>query len=149
VSTRLGLSQKISQGILWALVCAFTLIYFALDWNRWRSYITTDDFGLFFQSMNDPSGLLRNNVEGSHFSNHFSPIYELLAPFVQIGHSVVIPILAQAVSGPITAVALYGIAIKELTAGLALEQSAQLPLSIHRWSTSCMGTRTKRVLLPP
>ncbi len=124
MSARLGLSQKTSQGILWALVCGFTLVYFALDWNRRRSYITTDDFGLFFQSMNDPSGLLRNNVEGSHFSNHFSPIYELLAPFVQIGHSVVIPILAQAVSGPITAVALYGIAIKRLTAGLALAVSS-------------------------
>jgi uncharacterized membrane protein len=74
--------------------------------------------------MNDPSGLLRNNVEGSHFTEHFSPIYELLAPFVQIRHSVLIPILAQAVSGPITAVALYRIAIRRLTPGLALAVSA-------------------------
>jgi uncharacterized membrane protein len=70
--------------------------------------------------MNDPSGLLRNNVEGSHFSNHFSPIYELLAPFVQISHSVVIPTFIQAICGPITAVALYRITIKKLTPGMAL-----------------------------
>jgi len=100
------------------------MVYFAIDWNRWWSYLTTDDFGLLFQSMNDPSGLLRNNVEGSHFSNHFSPIYELLAPFVQMTHSVVIPIVVQAISGPITAVALYRIAIKKLTPGLALAVSA-------------------------
>jgi uncharacterized membrane protein len=124
VSTRLGLSRGTSQGILWALVCSFTLLYFALDWNRWCSYLTTDDFGLLFQSMNDPSGLLTNNVEGSHFTNHFSPIYEFLGPFVQIRHSVVIPIVVQAISGPITAVALYRIAIKKLTPGLALAVSS-------------------------
>ena len=74
--------------------------------------------------MNDPSGLLRNNVEGSHFTNHFSPIYDLLAPFVQTGHSVVIPIVAEVMAGPITAVAIYRIAIRKLTPGLALSVSS-------------------------
>jgi uncharacterized membrane protein len=74
--------------------------------------------------MNDPSGLLRNNIEGSHFTNHFSPIYELLAPFVQINHSVVIPIVAQVISGPITAGALYRIVVKKLTPELALAVSS-------------------------
>ena len=124
VSARLGLSRRTTQWILWALVWAFTLVYFALNWNRWSSYLTTDDFGLFFQSMDDPSGLLRNNVEGSHFTNHFSPIYLLLAPFVQISQSVVIPLLVQAISGPITAVALYHIVIKKLNPGLALAVSS-------------------------
>jgi uncharacterized membrane protein len=74
--------------------------------------------------MNDPSGLLKNNVEGSHFTNHFSPIYELLAPFVQISHSVVTPIVVQAISGSIPAVALYNIARKKLSPGLALGVSS-------------------------
>src|SRR6516164_6337981 len=124
MSARLRLSRKTSQGILWASACTCTFIYFALDWNRWWAYLTTDDFGLFFQSMNDPSGLLKNNVEGSHFTNHFSPIYELLAPFVQISHSVVTPIVVQAISGSIPAVALYNIARKKLSPGLALGVSS-------------------------
>ncbi len=73
--------------------------------------------------MDDPSGLLKNTVEGSHFGAHFSPIYDFLAPFVQMTHSVVVPILAQTVAGPLTAVGLYRISIKQIGHHLALALS--------------------------
>src|SRR5262249_2703591 len=52
------------------------------------------------------------------------PIYELFVPFVRMTHSVVIPILAQAVSIPFAAVPLYFLAIKKITPGLALGVSS-------------------------
>ena len=44
--------------------------------------------------------------------------------FVQITQSIVIPLVVQAISGPITAVALYCIAIQTLTPGLSLAVSS-------------------------
>lgn len=98
----------------------FAGAYFALNLNSWRTYGTGGDFGLFMQSMNDPTGLLRNSVEGSHFSDHFSPIYDLFAPLVLTTHSI-LPILAlQSIAGALAASGLYELAVLKMPPGVSL-----------------------------
>ncbi len=110
---------KSPKAIVWIGAALFVVGYFALNFNSWWTYDSLADFGLFMQSMNDPSGMLRNSVEGSHFFVHFSPIYDLFAPFVQLTHSV-IPVLAlQSVAG-----ALVGIGAYELAKGRLPEKYA-------------------------
>jgi len=61
------------------------------------------------QSLGDPSGLLRNTIEGSHYANHFSPIYEILVPPTQWTRSVMPLIAAQALAGVLAAPGLFEI----------------------------------------
>ncbi|NNM99975.1 MAG: DUF2079 domain-containing protein [Candidatus Eremiobacteraeota bacterium] len=110
---------KAQKAIVWIGAALFAVLYFALNFNSWWTYDSLDDFGLFMQSMNDPSGMLRNSVEGSHFFVHFSPIYDLFAPLVQFTHSVVPVLVLQSVAG-----ALVGIGTYELAKGRIPEKYA-------------------------
>ncbi|HEY0798026.1 MAG TPA: DUF2079 domain-containing protein, partial [Candidatus Baltobacteraceae bacterium] len=67
-----------------------------------------------------PSGLLRNAVEGSHFSDHFSPVYDLVMPLVRATSSYVPLLLLQALAGALVAPGLYLIAARLLPERMAL-----------------------------
>ena len=102
----------------------YTLVYLFLNYNRFRTYDSGGDFGLFMQSMNDPSGLLRNAVEGSHYSAHFSPIFELFVPITRLTHSMIPVTLAQSLAGGLVSLGLYNIASRMLPVRLALAVSS-------------------------
>lgn len=105
--------------LIWLLTGAFCSIYFVLLYERFVTYGNGEDFGLFMQSVSDPSGWLRNTVEGSHYVNHFSPIYELIVPLT-IWTASVVPLMAvQAMAGTLVAPGLFEIGRRIMPAGLA------------------------------
>jgi uncharacterized membrane protein len=89
---------------------AFTIAYFVLDVNRYYTFSTGGDFGDFLRSVADPTGLLQNSTEGSHFSSHFSPIYDAIMPFVVFTHSYIPLLAAQAIAGGAVIVGIFAIA---------------------------------------
>jgi uncharacterized membrane protein len=104
---------------IWLLAAAFFSAYLGILYNRFITYSTGDDFGLFMQSLGDASGLLRNTVEGSHYANHFSPIYELLILPTRWTHSAVPIMAAQAAAGALVAPGLFEIGRRMLPAQMA------------------------------
>ena len=94
---------------IWLLAAAFFSAYVVILYNRFITYRTGDDFGLFMQSLGDPSGLLRNTVEGSHYANHFSPIYDIFVLPTQWTRSVIPLMAAQALAGVLAAPGLFEI----------------------------------------
>jgi uncharacterized membrane protein len=117
-------NDTVERAIIFVASALYALVYFLLNYNRFRTYDSGGDFGLFMQSMNDESGLLRNAVEGSHYSAHFSPIFELFVPITRLGHSIIPITLAQGVAGGLVALGLYSIARRMLPSKLALAISA-------------------------
>jgi uncharacterized membrane protein len=105
---------------IWLGAALYALVYFALDFNRYVTYEIGGDFGLFMQSLSDPSGLLRNSVEGSHFAAHFSPIYTLLVPLVRWTQSCLPVIAVQVLAGALVAPGLFVIARDRLPPHLAV-----------------------------
>jgi uncharacterized membrane protein len=107
------------RGRIWFLAAVCWMLYAMILYWHYITFEIGDDFGLFMQSVNDPSGLLRNVIEGSHYSNHFSPIYELFSPLTRWTSSV-FPLLAiQALAGVLVAPGLFEIGIKVLPTRLA------------------------------
>jgi uncharacterized membrane protein len=93
---------------VWIGAAVYAVVYFLLDYDRYLTYATTTDFADIFQMVSDPSGLLRNTVEGgSHFGMHFSPIYDLAMPLVALTSSPVPLLVLQAVAGALVAPGLF------------------------------------------
>ena len=111
---------RLRKASLWVGAGLFFFSYLALNFNTWWTYNSLFDFGLFLQAMNDPSGMLRNSIEGSHFYVHFSPIYDLFAPFVQITHSVIPVLIFQSLAGMFVGLGVYELAKTRLPNNYAI-----------------------------
>ena len=112
--------SRLRKVSLWVGAGLFFFSYLALNFNTWWTYNSLFDFGLFLQAMNDPSGMLRNSIEGSHFYVHFSPIYDLFAPFVQITHSVIPVLIFQSLAGMFVGLGVYELAKTRLPNNYAI-----------------------------
>ncbi len=108
------------KAALWVGAGLFFTAYLALNFNTWWTYNCLTDFGLFMQAMDDPSGMLRNSVEGSHFYVHFSPIYDLFAPFIQLTHSVLPILILQSLAGALVGIGVYELAKDRLPKSYAV-----------------------------
>jgi uncharacterized membrane protein len=98
---------------------AYAVAYLLLDYNRFGSYDSGGDFGMIMQSVSDTSGLLRDAVEGSHFAEHFSPIYDLAVPFTHFSNSIIPLMLFQVASGALVSLGLFELGRKLLPEKLA------------------------------
>jgi uncharacterized membrane protein len=100
---------------VWLGSAVYAVVYFVLGWDRYATYHSGADLGLFTQTMASafqPGGF-RNTLEASnHFVFHFSPILYLCAPFVLLAHSALALVAIQAIAGALVAPALYAIAAR-------------------------------------
>lgn len=98
----------------------FAIVYFTLDLNRYFVYDTSLDFFIFAQGVADRSGLLRTGFAGSHFGDHFSPIYDLVVPLGALVGSPIALIAFQTVAAALTAPGLFRIARRFVSQALAV-----------------------------
>jgi uncharacterized membrane protein len=93
---------------VWVAVSVYAIVMTALGIDRYVTYHSGEDLGVFVQAIADAAHGMHDQGElGSHFSHHFSPILYLCAPFLLIAHSPTALIAIQACAGALTAPAIY------------------------------------------
>ncbi len=106
---------------IWVAAAAYAVVLFALGANRYNTYHSGADLGLFTQSIASVFHGFSNTIEGgSHFRVHFSPILYLCAPLLLATHSPLALIAIAAVCGALVGPALFLFARRHLPEGLAL-----------------------------
>jgi uncharacterized membrane protein len=109
------------RGRVWLASLAYALVYFCLGADKYLTYRSGADLGLFTQSIATVFHGFSNAVEGgSHFKVHFSPILYLCAPLLLWSHSALALVAVQAVAGALVAPPLFFIARKRVPEQLAL-----------------------------
>jgi len=89
----------------------FALVLFILGADKFLTYRSGSDVGLFVQTIASVTDGFRNTTEGgNHFTVHFSPILAVCAPFVLATHSALALVAIAAVATASTAPPLYAIA---------------------------------------
>jgi uncharacterized membrane protein len=95
---------------------AYAAVFFALGVNRYVTYHSGADLGLFTQTIASAFHGFDNTVEGtSHFAYHFSPILYLLAPPLWLTRSALVLVFVQAVATALVAPPIYAIARRRTT----------------------------------
>jgi uncharacterized membrane protein len=96
-----------------AATALYALVFFALGVDRYATFHSGADLGIFMQSIDSAFHGFRNTFEnGSHFAYHFSPILYLCAPLLWVTHSAIALIAVQAAATALIAPALYAIACR-------------------------------------
>ncbi len=96
-----------------------------LGWDRYATYHSGSDVGLFTQTIASAFDGFTNTTEGgSHFTFHFSPLLFIVAPLLLAAHSPLVLIALQALAGAFVAPPLFLIARKRLPERLALGVAA-------------------------
>ncbi|MBV8283771.1 MAG: DUF2079 domain-containing protein [Candidatus Eremiobacteraeota bacterium] len=94
-----------------ACTVAYAVLFFVLGWDRYATFHSGADLGLFAQTIAGAFAGFRNTFEASnHFTYHFSPILYLCAPAMWLTHSALSLVLIQSVATASIAPALYLIA---------------------------------------
>lgn len=105
---------------VWTGTAIFAAGYFALGADRYATYHSGADLGLFTQSIATVFHGFRNSVEGgSHFTVHFSPILYLCAPVLLAMRSPLALVGLQAVACALAAPPLYLFARRRVGESLA------------------------------
>jgi uncharacterized membrane protein len=100
---------------VWLASFLYAVVFFALGLDKYLTYRSGADLGLFTQSISTVFGSFSNTMEdGSHFTIHFSPILYLCAPALLLFHSPLALVALQAIAGSLTAPPLFLIACKRV-----------------------------------
>jgi uncharacterized membrane protein len=110
---------------VWLATAAYAIVYFLLGANRYTTYHSGADLGLFTQTIASAFHGFSNTIEGgSHFTFHFSPILYLCAPLLWLGHTPLVLVAIQAVAAALTVPPLFLIARRRVPEPLAAWVSA-------------------------
>jgi uncharacterized membrane protein len=105
---------------VWCASAAYAALYFVLGADRYVTYHSGADLGLFTQSVATVFTGFSNTIEGgSHFTFHFSPILYLCAPFLLAAHSPLALVALQAIACALVAPPLFWIASRRVSLRLA------------------------------
>lgn len=97
--------------IVWVASAAYAVVFFLLGLDRYLTFHSGADLGIFTQAIANAAYGMRDTYErGSHFAFHFSPILYLCAPLLWLARSAIALIAIQAVATALVAPALYRIA---------------------------------------
>lgn len=97
---------------------AYAAVFFALGADRYLTYHSGADLGLFTQTIASAFHGFDNTVEGtSHFAYHFSPVLYLLAPPLWLVPTPLTLVFVQAAATALIAPAIYAIARRRTSAG--------------------------------
>ncbi len=101
---------------VWAATAAYAVVFFLLGADRYATYHSGTDLGIFTQAIASAFHGFSDTFEGgSHFAFHFSPILYLCWPFLELAHSALALVAIQASATALVAPALYLIARKRTT----------------------------------
>ncbi|HEV2038218.1 MAG TPA: DUF2079 domain-containing protein, partial [Candidatus Eremiobacteraceae bacterium] len=105
---------------VWIAVATYFLVLTMLGIDRYVTYRSGVDLGLFAQSIADAAHGMRNQLEGgSHYVYHFSPLLYIAWPLLLVVHSPIVLIALQALAGALTAPAIYLLARRRVQERLA------------------------------
>jgi uncharacterized membrane protein len=111
--------------LIWKISAVWAAAFAALDWWKWISYHADGDFALFIQTMASGFPSYHNAVENTnHFAIHFSPVYAVLSPVIQITHSVIPVFIVQGIAGALTGAGIYFLARRFMSERRALAVAA-------------------------
>jgi uncharacterized membrane protein len=100
---------------VWIAAAVYAVVMTGLGVDRYATYHSGEDLGLFVQAIADAAHGMHNQGEvGSHFSHHFSPILFLCAPFLWAFRSPVTLIALQAIAGALVAFPIYLLARRRM-----------------------------------
>ncbi len=104
----------------WIATAVYALVYVALDYDRYATYHSGADLGLFAQTISSAGHGFSNTIEGgSHFWFHFSPLLYLFAPLLWLVRSPFALLAVQAVACALIAPPLFMIARRRIPERLA------------------------------
>lgn len=107
-------SRAISRPV-WIATAVFAVVMTGLGIDRYLTYHSGEDLGVFVQAIADAAhGMHDQGESGSHFSHHFSPILFLCAPFLAAFRSPIALIAIQACACASTAPAIYLLARRRM-----------------------------------
>jgi uncharacterized membrane protein len=107
-------------GRVWLASALYAVVYFALGTDRYATYHSGADLGLFTQTIASSFHGFSNTVEGgSHFTFHFSPILYLCAPLLWLARSPLALVAIQAVAVALAAPPLFLLARRRVPEPLA------------------------------
>ncbi len=99
--------------VVWIASAAYAVIFFLLGLDRYATYHSGADLGIFTQAIANAGHGMRDTYEhGSHWAFHFSPILYLCAPLLWATQSAVALIAIQAIATALVTPALHLIARK-------------------------------------
>jgi len=105
---------------VWVASLAYAVVYFCLGADKYLTYRSGADLGLFTQSISTVFHGFSNTTEGgSHFKIHFSPILYFCAPLLLWWHSALALVAVQAAACALVAPPLFLIARKRIPENLA------------------------------
>ncbi len=106
---------------VWLGTAVYALVYFVLGWDRYATYHSGSDLGLFTQSIATAFDGFANTTEGgNHFTFHFSPILYVCAPLLLAARSPLALVAIAALACALVAPPLFAIARKRMPDRLAL-----------------------------
>lgn len=98
---------------VWIATAVYAVIFFLLGADRYATFHSGTDLGIFTQAIASAFHGFSDTFEGgSHFAFHFSPILYLCVPFLWLAHSALALVAIQAIATALVAPALYLIARK-------------------------------------
>jgi uncharacterized membrane protein len=101
--------RPLRDGVLWAAVAAYAVVYFALGYIKYSAHRNFVDLGIFAQTAGSAFGCFCNTIEGSHWAFHFSPVLYAVGAIMQVWHSALALVAVQAIAGALTAPPIYAI----------------------------------------
>jgi uncharacterized membrane protein len=105
---------------VWIAAGIYALVYFVLGADRYLTYKSGADLGVFTQSIASVFHGFSNTLEGgSHFTVHFSPILYAFAAPLWLFHSALVLVAIQAIACALVGPPLYAIARRRLPENLA------------------------------
>jgi uncharacterized membrane protein len=105
---------------VWLATAVYAAVYFVLGADRYVTYHSGADLGLFTQTIASAFHGFSNTTEGgSHFTFHFSPILYLCAPLLWFTHSPLALVAIQALAGGLAAPPLFYLARRRVGERLA------------------------------
>lgn len=116
-STNQGSGQRtpgssLRDWVPWLLTLGYAIVFSVLGAIRYAAHNNFVDFGIFLQTSASAFGCFCNQMEGSHWAFHFSPILYVVGAILKVWHSPLVLVVVQAIAGALTLPAIYGLVIR-------------------------------------
>lgn len=93
----------------WIVAAVYALLFTALGEVRYAVHRNFVDFGIFAQTASSAFGCFCNQIEGSHWAYHFSPILYVAGAVVSIWRSPLALVFLQAIACALVVPPVYGL----------------------------------------